>query len=348
MSPLLEIRDLTTTFATAAGPEARAVDGVSLELERGELLALVGESGCGKTTLALSLLRLIPQPPGRIDPAARIAFDGADVLRLEGEALRRVRGGGIACVFQEPGASLNPVLTVGAQIAETVRAHGTLGRGVARVRARALLATVGLSDPERRLDQYPHELSGGMQQRVMIAMALGGGPRVLIADEPTTALDVTIQAQILDLLTELKRRLGLGILLITHDLGVAASAADRIAVMYAGRIVETGPARELLAHPAHPYTAALLAAVPRLDRPVERLPVIPGQPPPATRWPAGCRFHPRCPYAWERCRQEEPALLAVAPPGGQAEAGGTVGAGGAGGARAARCWLVAEPERRTP
>ena len=330
MSPLLEIRNLTTTFATAAGAEARAVDGVSLDVERGELLALVGESGCGKTTLALSLLRLIPEPPGRIDPAARIAFDGTDVLRLEGEALRRVRGGGIAFVFQEPGAALNPVLTVGAQIAETVRAHGSAGRRAARARARELHATVGLSDPERRLDQYPHELSGGMQQRVMIAMALAGEPRVLIADEPTTALDVTIQAQILDLLTELKRRLGLGILFITHDLAVAAGVADRIAVMYGGRVVETGPARELLVHPVHPYTAALLAAVPRLDRPVERLLVIPGQPPPATSWPAGCRFHPRCPHAWERCAQAEPGLLA------------------AGAAHAARCWLVAEPQRGAP
>ncbi len=330
MSPLLGIRHLTTTFATATGAVARAVDDVSLELERGELLALVGESGCGKTTLALSLLRLIPQPPGRIDPAARVEFDGADVLRLEGEALRRVRGGGIACVFQEPGASLNPVLSVGTQIAETVRAHTALGHDAARERARELLTSVGLSDPDRRLDQYPHELSGGMQQRVMIAMALAGAPRVLIADEPTTALDVTIQAQILDLLTDLKRRLGLGILFITHDLGVAAGLADRIAVMYAGRIVETGPARELLAHPVHPYTEALLAAVPRLDRPVERLRVIPGQPPPATRWPAGCRFHPRCPHAWERCRRDEPGPLAAGP------------------ARAARCWLVEEPRRRTP
>jgi len=339
VSPVLAVHDLTTTFRTTDGEVARPVDGVSLTLEPGELLALVGESGCGKTTLALSLLRLIPEPPGWIDPAGRVAFGGVDVLRLEGEALRRVRGGGIAMVFQEPGASLNPVLTVGAQVAETVQAHRGLARRPARERARELLATVGLSDPDRRLDQYPHELSGGMQQRVMIAIALAGEPRVLIADEPTTALDVTIQAQILNLLTDLKRRLGLAVLFITHDLGVAAAVADRIAVMYAGRIVETGPARELLAHPVHPYTEALLAAVPRLDRPVERLRVIPGQPPAATRWPDGCRFHPRCPHAWERCARAEPGLLV----------GGTHGAGGAGGtdaARAARCWLVEEPGRR--
>jgi oligopeptide/dipeptide ABC transporter ATP-binding protein len=330
VTPLLTVRDLTTTFATADGAVARAVDGVSLELERGEMLALVGESGCGKSTLALSLLRLIPEPPGWIDPAARVELDGTDVLQLDGEALRRVRGGGIAFVFQEPGASLNPVLFVGTQVAETVRAHRPLGRRAARMRARELLAAVGLSDPDRRLDQYPHELSGGMQQRVMIAIALAGEPRVLIADEPTTALDVTIQAQILQLLGDLKRRLGLAILFITHDLGVAAGLADRIAVMYAGRIVETGPARELLTQPLHPYTEALLAAVPRLDRPVVRLRVIPGQPPPATRWPAGCRFHPRCPHAWERCRAAEPELVP------------------AGTARAARCWLLAEPGRRAP
>jgi oligopeptide/dipeptide ABC transporter ATP-binding protein len=330
MSPLLAVRDLRTTFRTPDGAVARPVDGVSLQLERGEILALVGESGCGKTTLALSLLRLIPEPPGRIAPEARVELDGVDVLRLEGEALRRVRGGGIACVFQEPGSSLNPVLTVGTQIAETVQAHAALARPAARARARELLATVGLSDPERRLGQYPHELSGGMQQRVMIAIALAGAPSVLVADEPTTALDVTIQAQILDLLADLRRRLGLAVLFITHDLGVAAALADRVAVMYAGQIVETGATAQVLAHPMHPYTEALLGAVPRVDRPVERLRVIPGQPPPATQWPGGCRFHPRCPHAWERCERAEPALLA------------------AGGTRAARCWLVEEPGRRAP
>ncbi len=329
MKPLLAVRDLTTTFQTVDAV-ARPVDGVSLDLFRGELLALVGESGCGKTTLALSLLRLIPEPPGNIDPSSRVEYDGVDVLGLRGEALRRVRGGGIAMIFQEPGSSLNPVLTVGSQIGETVRAHSSLNRRAARARARELLTSVGIGDPDHRLNQYPHELSGGMQQRVMIAIALAGDPKVLIADEPTTALDVTIQAQILALLTDLKRRLGLAVLFITHDLGVAAGLADRIAVMYAGRIVEQAPTARLFEGPAHPYTEALLRAVPRVDRPTRRLFAIPGQPPPATQWPAGCRFHPRCPHAWDRCRAAEPGML-LATDGHQA-----------------RCWLVEEPARRTP
>jgi len=330
LKPLLSVRDLTTVFSLPGGLVARPVDGVSLDLFPGETLALVGESGSGKTTLALSLLRLIPEPPGRIDPASRVELDGTDVMRLDSTALRRVRGGGMAMIFQEPGSSLNPVMTVGSQIAETVRVHARLDRGAARRRTRDLLADVGLSDPDRRLDQYPHELSGGMQQRVMIAMALAGDPRVLIADEPTTALDVTIQLQILDLLTDLKRRLGLAVLLITHDLGVAARVADRVAVMYAGRIVESGPTARLFQRPRHPYTEALLLAVPRVDRPAERLPVVPGQPPPATDWPAGCRFHPRCRHAWERCRGAEPDLL------------------GTDQEHVARCWLMDEPGRRAP
>ena len=327
MKPILSVRDLTAVFALRGGLETRAVDGVSLDLFPGETLALVGESGSGKTTLALSLLRLIPDPPGRIDSASRIEFDGTDVLRLDAGALRRIRGGGMAMIFQEAGSSLNPVMTVGAQIAETVRVHTGLGRRAARGRARDLLADVGLSDPER-LDQYPHQLSGGMQQRVMIAMALAGAPRVLIADEPTTALDVTIQLQVLDLLADLQQRLGLALLLITHDLGVAARIASRVAVMYAGRIVESAPAARVFGGPQHPYTEALLQAVPRLDRPAGRLPAIPGQPPRASEWPAGCRFHPRCRHAWARCREQEPALLS-------ADAD-----------HAARCWLLAEPERR--
>jgi oligopeptide/dipeptide ABC transporter ATP-binding protein len=326
---LLSIRDLTVSFETPGGPVARPVDGASLDLERGELLALVGESGCGKTTLALSLLRLIPEPPGRIDPAGRITLDGADLLRLPPEELRRVRGGDVALIFQEPGASFNPVLTVGAQIVEAVRAHATLDRRAARVRARELLASVGVGDAEYRLDQYPHQLSGGLKQRAMIAMALAGNPRVLIADEPTTALDVTVQAQILALLADLKRRLGLAILFITHDLSLAAGVADRVAVMYAGRVVEQAPAARLFAEPRHPYTAALLAAVPRVDRPARRLPAIPGQPPPSTDWPAGCRFRSRCPHTWARCA-EEPHLLEAAP------------------GHQVRCWLVSEPQRRPP
>ena len=330
MKPLLAVRDLTTVFSLPGGLVARPVDGVSLDLFPGETLALVGESGSGKTTLALSLLRLIPEPPGRIEPASRVEFDGTDILRLDPAALRRVRGGAIAMVFQEPGSSLNPVMTVGSQIVETVRIHTGLDHGAARRRAGALLADVGLSDADRRLRQYPHELSGGMQQRVMIAMALAGGPRVLIADEPTTALDVTIQLQILDLLAGLKQRLGLAVLLITHDLSVAARVADRVAVMYAGRIVESAPAARLFDRPRHPYTEALLQAVPRVDRTGKRLPVIPGQPPPATDWPADCRFHPRCRHTWERCREAEPGLL------------------GTDGEQVVRCWLMNEPGRRAP
>lgn len=330
MKSLLAVRDLTTVFELPGGLVARAVDGVSLDLYPGETLALVGESGSGKTTLALSLLRLIPEPPGRIDPAARVELDGADILRLDQEALRRVRGGDVAMIFQEPGSSLNPVMTVGSQITETVRAHGQPDRRAARRRALELLADVGVSDPERRFGQYPHQLSGGLQQRVMIAMALAGNPKVLVADEPTTALDVTIQLQILDLLSDLKRRLGLAVLLITHDLGLAARVADRVAVMYAGRIVEAAPAARLFEHPRHPYTEALLLAVPRIDRVVERLPAVPGQPPTPADWPAGCRFNARCPYAWERCRGAEPGLL------------------GTGQDHVARCWLIEEPERRVP
>ncbi len=328
MSPLLSVRDLTTTYQTPGGVTARPVDHASLDLDRGELLALVGESGCGKTTLALSLLRLIPEPPGWIDPASHIGFDGTDLLRLDAHALRRVRGGGIAMIFQEPGSSLNPVLTIGAQIVETIRAHLPLEPRAARQRARELLESVGVGDPGQRLDQYPHQLSGGLQQRTMIAMALAGEPKVLIADEPTTALDVTIQAQILELLADLKQRLGLAVLFITHDLSLAAGVADRVAVMYAGRIVEAGPTASLFARPAHPYTAALLQAVPRVDRRAKRLMVIPGQPPPATEWPTGCRFHPRCPHAWDRCAADEPAPLPV------------------GDRHEARCWLVAEPAGR--
>ncbi len=329
MTPLLVVRDLTTTYGTPVGHAARVVDGASLDLERGELLALVGESGSGKTTLALSLLRLIPEPPGRIHPHSRIEFDGADLLRLDASELRHIRGGGIALIFQEPGSSLNPVLTIGTQIVEAIHLHTTLERRGARERARELLAAVGVGDPERRLDQYPHQLSGGLQQRAMIAMALAGNPKLLIADEPTTALDVTVQAQILELLADLKQRLGLAVLFITHDLSLAAGVADRVAVMYAGRIVESAPTARLFAEPAHPYTAALIQAVPRVDRPMERLLVIPGQPPSAAEWPSGCRFHPRCRHAWDRCAAEEPPSLRVAD------------------GHEARCWLIQEPARRT-
>ena len=328
MTMLLAVRDLTTTFETADGV-ARAVDGVSFDLAEGETLALVGESGSGKTVTALSILRLIPEPAGRIAPGSRIEFAGRDLLSLSPRELREVRGAEIAMIFQEPMTSLNPVLTVGTQIAETVLAHEAASKREARERALDMLRLVGIADAESRLKSYPHELSGGMRQRVMIAIALVCRPRILIADEPTTALDVTIQAQILDLLADLKRRLGMAMILITHNLGIAAGIADRVAVMYGGRIVEVAPTVDLYREPAHPYTDGLLRAAPRLDGPDRPTPSIPGSVPPATDWPSGCRFHPRCQYAWDRC-QSEPPLLEAAP------------------ARTARCWLVDEPARRKP
>jgi oligopeptide/dipeptide ABC transporter ATP-binding protein len=323
MTPLLEVRDLTVGFPTRDGV-ARAVDSVSFAIEPGETLAVVGESGSGKTVTALSLLRLLPDG-ALVGETSRIRFEGADVLRLDNESLRRIRGARMAMVFQEPMTSLNPVLSIGTQLVETVEAHQSVGRRAARDRAAEILALVGLPDPRRVLEQYPHELSGGMRQRALIAMALICGPRLLIADEPTTALDVTVQAQILELLASLRERLGMSLLLITHNLGVAAGIADRVAVMYGARIVETAPTRELYAAPAHPYTTGLLAAAPRLDGPARPTPAIPGSVPPATAWPAGCRFHPRCPHAWDRCRNDEPALLDAGP------------------GRVSRCWLVADP-----
>jgi oligopeptide/dipeptide ABC transporter ATP-binding protein len=323
MTPLLDVRDLSVTFTTRAGV-ARAADGVSCTVAAGETLALVGESGCGKTVTALSLLRLLPAA-AHVDPASRILFDGADVLTLAAEPLRALRGGGIGVVFQEPAANLNPVLSVGAHLVETVRAHRSLTRSAARSRARDLLAMVGLPDPDRHLRQYPHELSGGMQQRVLLALALAGEPKLLVADEPTTALDVTTQAEILELLDTLRRQLGMAMLLITHNLAIAATIADRVAVMYGGRIVETAPARDLFAAPAHPYTEGLLRAAPRLDGPDRPTPAIPGGVPPATAWPSGCRFRPRCARAFDRCT-DEPALLPAGP------------------GREARCWLVAEAQ----
>jgi len=323
VTPLLEVRDLTITFPVRDGV-ALAADGVSLAIDGGETLAVVGESGCGKTVTALSLLRLLPES-ARVAPQSRIVFEGADILTLDPEALRRVRGARMAMVFQEPMTSLNPVLSIGTQLAETVEAHEPVRRRAALDRAAEMLAMVGLPDPRRVLRQYPHELSGGMRQRAMIAMALICGPRLLIADEPTTALDVTVQAQILELLASLRQRLGMSLLLITHNLGVAAGIADRVAVMYGGRIVETASCKDLFAAPAHPYTAGLLQAAPRLDGPARPTPAIPGAVPPATAWPAGCRFHPRCSRAWDRCGREEPPLLDAGP------------------ARASRCWLVTDP-----
>ena len=333
-SPLLRVRDLKTYFVTEQGSgTARAVDGVSFDVRPGETLGIVGESGCGKTVTSLSILRLIPEPPGHIRPGSFIEFEGRNILTLEPKELRAVGGNQIAMIFQEPMTSLNPVFTVGDQIAEAAIVHQHLSRAAARRRAIEMLQLVGIPDPEERVDHYPHQMSGGMRQRVMIAMALVCHPKLLIADEPTTALDVTIQAQILELLERLQAELGMAVMLITHDLGVVAGTADRVVVMYAGQVVEQASTVELFARPLHPYTEGLLASVPRLDasqqdRARGRLHSIPGQVPAATAWPDGCRFHPRCPYAWDRCRAEEPPLLES-------------------GAHTARCWLLAEPQRRS-
>ncbi len=335
--PLLRVRDLKTYFVTEHGSgTARAVDGVSFDVYPGETLGVVGESGCGKTVTSLSILRLIPEPPGHIRPGSFIEFEGRNLLTLAPKELRAVRGNRIAMIFQEPMTSLNPVFTVGYQVAEAAIVHQGLSRRAARARAIEMLTLVGIPDPGERVDHYPHQMSGGMRQRVMIAMALICHPQLLIADEPTTALDVTIQAQILELLDRLQRELGMAVMLITHDLGVVAGSADRVVVMYAGQVVEQASTGELFARPLHPYTEGLLASVPRLDTRVSqvrgRLHSIPGQVPAATAWPAGCRFHPRCPYAWDRCATEEPPLLDSA--------------GSEAGTHTVRCWLLTEPQRR--
>jgi ABC-type dipeptide/oligopeptide/nickel transport system ATPase component len=263
MTRVLDVRDLRVSFPAPDGHRFHPVDGVSFSLDRGETLALVGESGSGKSLTSLALLRLIP-PPGRVDAGSTIRLGDTDVLALEGEALRRIRGRRIGMIFQDPMTSLNPVFTVGDQIAEGVRAHLPVTKAEARERARALLQEVGIPDPGGRLDAYPHQLSGGMRQRVMIAIALSAEPEILVADEPTTALDVTVQAQILEVLDQLRRARGMAVLLITHDLGIVAGRADRVAVMYAGQIVEEAPTLELFAHPSHPYTQGLFASVPRI------------------------------------------------------------------------------------
>ena len=309
--PLLQVEGLRVTF----GPPAReqvALDGVSFSLAPGEMLGIVGESGCGKTLTALSVLRLIPDPPGRI-ASGRIVFQGTDLVGADQAAMNRIRGKEISMIFQEPMTALNPLFKVGEQIAETLREHEGLGRAAARARALQLIEHVGIGSPEQRLDQYPHELSGGMRQRIMIAIALACRPQLLIADEPTTALDVTIQAQILTLLRELQRELGMAVILITHDLGVVAQVVDRVIVMYAGRIVEEAPVDELFARPSHPYTKLLLESIPSLDREQERLSTIPGMVPSLSALPAGCRFHPRCPLARPPCSEREPAPFVVSP-----------------------------------
>jgi len=326
--PLLRVRDLVTSFRTEHGA-VRAVDGVSFDIGPGQTVGVVGESGCGKSVTALSLLRLIPSPPGTIESGS-IELRGMDLLRLTEREMRDVRGNEISMVFQEPMTSLNPVYTVGAQIVEAIRLHQKVSRSEAYDRTRELLRHVGISSPDTNVDAYPHQLSGGMRQRVMIAMALACRPALLIADEPTTALDVTIQAQILELIHQLQGELGMSILLITHDLGVIAEYTEHVIVMYAGRVVESGPVGQVLGHPRHPYTHGLMASVPRLRArtgaqaepgtsasprgKLARLPTIEGMVPDLRYLPSGCRFADRCKLVVDACREKEPELLAVGSP----------------------------------
>jgi oligopeptide/dipeptide ABC transporter ATP-binding protein len=309
--PLVRIRGLQTRFELDTGI-ARAVRGVDLDIPRGQTVGLVGESGCGKSVTALSLLRLIADPPGRIT-AGRILYEGEDLLALPGPRMRAVRGNKIGMIFQEPMSSLNPVFTIGSQIVEGVRRHRTRDAAAARTIAIDMLRAVGIPNPELRVDEYPHQLSGGMRQRAMIAMALACRPGLLIADEPTTALDVTIQAQILSLLDQLQKEFGMSILLITHDLGVVAQTTRYVAVMYAGLIVENAPTAELFRRPLHPYTTGLFRSIPRLGSRIDQLEAIPGNVPNPVAIPPGCAFHPRCPHATALCRTTIPALREYAP-----------------------------------
>ncbi len=308
MANLLEVKDLTTHFFTQDGV-VKAVDGISYTLAEGEVLGVVGESGCGKSVHALSIMRLVANPPGRI-VGGEILFEGENLLNMDDSEMRHIRGNRIAMVFQEPMTSLNPVLTIGRQLTETLELHQKMARQEARTRAAELLQTVGIPDSESRLSDYPHQFSGGMRQRVMIAMALSCNPRLIIADEPTTALDVTIQAQILELMRDLAEEFGTAMVIITHNLGVVARYAHRVVVMYAGKIVETGTAHDIYGNPRHPYTMALLNSVPRLDATERvRLDAIEGLPPDLVDLPQGCSFAPRCKYAYERCTQETPVLV---------------------------------------
>ncbi len=307
MAKLLEINNLSTYFFTQDGI-VKAVDDISYELEEGEVLGVVGESGCGKSVHALSIMRLVPTPPGRT-VAGEVIFEGEDLLEMDDAEMRNIRGNRIAMVFQEPMTSLNPVLTIGRQLTETLELHQGMTGQQARNRAAELLQTVGIPDADRRLVDYPHQFSGGMRQRVMIAMALSCNPRLIIADEPTTALDVTIQAQILELMQELARDFGTAMIIITHNLGVVARYADNVNVMYAGKIIETGSAEEIYHNPKHPYTLALLNSVPRLDANERiRLDAIEGLPPDLVNLPEGCSFAPRCKYVFEQCLDETPVL----------------------------------------
>jgi len=322
MEELLRIVDLKTHFILEEGV-LPAVDGVSLTLRRGETVALVGESGSGKSITALSVMRLIPDPPGRI-VGGEIWFEGDNLLKKSAKEMRRLRGNRISMIFQEPMTALNPVFRVGDQIVESLVVHQQLSRKEAWEKAIEMLRLTGIPSPEKRAGDFPHQMSGGMCQRVMIAMALCCEPQLLIADEPTTALDVTIQAQILDLMMDLQKRLGMAILFITHDLAVVAETADRVAVMYAGRIVEEAPVGDLFTAPLHPYTRGLLESIPRLDRKPDRLYAIEGTVPNLLHLPPGCAFAPRCPYAGPRCHRERPVLREVAP------------------GRKVSCWLTGE------
>jgi oligopeptide/dipeptide ABC transporter ATP-binding protein len=306
---LLEIRNLKMDFGKNA-EALRAIDDVSFRIGAGETVCLVGESGCGKTVTALSIGKLVPMPPANY-VGGEILLNGQDVLKMSGEALRSIRGGVVSYIFQEPGAALNPVFRIGNQIKESLKLHRP--EKATNEEVIRLLKLVGIPAPESRIRNYPFELSGGMQQRVMIAMALASEPKLLVADEPTTALDVTIQAQILDLLRDLKQRLGMAILLITHNLGIVGDMADRVAVMYAGQIVELSPAKELLRRPLHPYTKALMASVPKLGSDADRLSAIPGSVPRIGNFPPGCRFTPRCAIAKPECSQKNPDLIEVEP-----------------------------------
>lgn len=307
LPPLLEVRDLRTYFHTDAG-DAKSVDGVSFSIASGKTLAVVGESGCGKTVTALSILQLIPRPPGEF-VSGEIRLAGRDLLKLAPHEMRAIRGGQIAMIFQEPGTSLNPVFTIGAQIGEAIALHRSIPRSLVREEVLRSLRAVHVSDPEQRINQYPHEMSGGMKQRVMIAMALSCNPQLLIADEPTTAVDVTIQARILELLKSMQAERGMAILLITHDLGVVAELADDMVVMYAGKIIEKGPVQDVFDQPRHPYTRGLFASLPRIDQKKSRLEAIEGSVPAATRFPEGCRFRERCRWSGPECTAEPPLVV---------------------------------------
>ena len=312
MATLLEVKNLQTHFFTMDGV-VRAVDGVSYDLEEGETLGLVGESGCGKSVSALSLMRLIPDPPGKI-VNGEVVLDGEDILKIDMDDMRNIRGAKMSMVFQEPMTSLNPVLTIERQLTETLQLHKGMNKVESRREGIDLLSRVGIPDPEQRIKQYPHQFSGGMRQRVMIAMALSCSPRLIIADEPTTALDVTIQAQILELMKSLTTEFGVALIVITHNLGVVARYADRVNIMYAGRIIERGSAREIYSNPRHPYTVGLLRSVPRLDLPRRaKLDPIEGQPPDLVNLPAGCAFRARCRWAVDKCATDIPALEETSP-----------------------------------